>query len=78
MAVERDERSSVAKEFIYGRGAGRTLIGSKGFIYGRGAGRTLIGSKGVYIWHDLFRANENESKTGLVRLLGVKQTKNKN
>jgi len=62
MAVERDERSSVAKEFIYGRGAGRTLIGSTG----------------VYIWHDLFRANENESKTGLVRLLGVKQTKNKN
>jgi len=62
MAVERDERSSVALEFIYGRGAGRTLIGSKG----------------VYIWHDLFRANENESKTSLVRLLGVKQTKNKN
>jgi hypothetical protein len=32
---------------------------------------------GVYIWHDLFRANEIESKTSLVRLLGVKQTKNK-
>ena len=63
MALERDERSLVAQEFIY---------------YSRGAGRTLIGSKGVYIWHDLFRANENESKTGLVRLLGVKQTKNKN
>jgi len=27
---ERDERSSVALEFIYGRGVGRTLIGSTG------------------------------------------------
>jgi hypothetical protein len=52
MAVERDERSSVAQEFIYyGRGAGRTLIGSKGVyvVYGRCARRTLIGSTGVYM-----------------------------
>ena len=44
-------------------------------MYGTNA---LIGSTGVYIWQNLFRANENESKTGLVRLLGVKQNKNKN
>jgi len=62
MAVERDERPLAAKEFIYGREAGRTLIGALEFIYG-----TIFSG-----------LNENESKTGLVRLLGVKQTKNKN
>jgi len=63
MAVERDERSSVAKEF--------TLAVERDE-------RSSVAKEFIYLWHDLFRANENESKTSLVRLLGVKQTKNKN